>query len=297
MPHDAGISPTTDNTPSAPVPNNRFGVYEKALTEHHSWSATFNAAAEAGYDFYELSIDESRRRLARLHWTPSQRRCVRSAAHDAGVEVFTIALSAHRAAPLGSASSTIRRRSRALASKAIDLAVDLGATCVQLPGYFTYYEPTHPDARKRYIEGLHQAALQAAAHNIVLAVENVDGTDILSAADGLDLLRDTASPALSLYVDVGNYAANKLDVLHEVQTALPAAFAIQLKDARPGVFRRVPFGAGDVPFPALIKTLDTVGYARTLSIEMWNDDADASLAADALTWIRKQTTHSRRPAR
>jgi L-ribulose-5-phosphate 3-epimerase len=44
------------------------GVYEKALPIDVSWGRRLELAAQAGYDFVEISIDESHARLARLNW-------------------------------------------------------------------------------------------------------------------------------------------------------------------------------------------------------------------------------------
>ena len=61
--------------------------------------------------------------------------------------------------------------------------------------------------------------------------------------------------------------------------------AIQLKDARPGVFRRVRFGEGAVPWQRVFGFLAHRGYRGPLAVEMWNDEGDPDLASDALTWL------------
>jgi len=52
------------------------GLYEKALPADLSWEARLTTAAKAGYDFMDISVDESDARLARLDWPASDaRRC------------------------------------------------------------------------------------------------------------------------------------------------------------------------------------------------------------------------------
>lgn len=46
--------------------NNILGIYEKALPDL-SWEERYDLAADAGYDFIELSVD--RNRLDKLDWT------------------------------------------------------------------------------------------------------------------------------------------------------------------------------------------------------------------------------------
>ena len=48
--------------------NNPLGIYEKALPKELSWVERFNAAKAAGFDFLEISIDETPERMARLDW-------------------------------------------------------------------------------------------------------------------------------------------------------------------------------------------------------------------------------------
>ena len=52
------------------MPSNQFPLilYEKALMPH-DWPQMLSETAELGFDGFEVSIDESDARLARLDWT------------------------------------------------------------------------------------------------------------------------------------------------------------------------------------------------------------------------------------
>ena len=50
-----------------------IGIYEKATPKHFTWLERLNFAKELGFDFVELSIDESDERLARLDWSKKER--------------------------------------------------------------------------------------------------------------------------------------------------------------------------------------------------------------------------------
>ena len=43
-----------------------IGIYEKATPKHFSWRERLEFAKEMGFDFVEMSVDESDARLARL---------------------------------------------------------------------------------------------------------------------------------------------------------------------------------------------------------------------------------------
>ena len=50
-----------------------LGLYEKALNPALSWLDRLSTAKSLGFDFVEISIDESDERLARLDWSPAER--------------------------------------------------------------------------------------------------------------------------------------------------------------------------------------------------------------------------------
>ena len=46
-----------------------LGIYEKALPKHLSWPERLALAKSCGFDFVEMSLDETDERLARLEWS------------------------------------------------------------------------------------------------------------------------------------------------------------------------------------------------------------------------------------
>lgn len=264
----------------------RIGVYEKALVPFRSWQDCFEQVSAAGFDFLELAVDEDPDRIDRLNWSASMRSEVTRAARRCGVGVGTVMLSAHRSYPLGSADREVRARARRMLLDAVALAADVGAPLVQVAGYFVFSGPRSADARGWFVDGMRMGAAAARQRGVTLAIENMDGRDVVSIADGLSLLLEIGNDAgVLLYPDIGNLAANGLDVCAELQRAAGMMAAVQLKDTLPGVFRRVAFGEGVVPFAAALATLDRIGFDGPLSIEMWNDAGDPSAARAARSWL------------
>lgn len=267
-----------------------LGVYEKALDHGRGWGSTLTQARSAGFDFVEMSLDDDEGRLARLAWSAPERRGIRRAALDEGVPVRSITLSAHRRYPLGSADPGRRARGRELLAATIDLAADLGVELVQIAGYYAFEEPRDGGERARFVEALAAGAERAKQCGVGLGLENMDGEDVVSIDDALRVLDDVGSPALRLYPDLGNLAANGLDVCAQLARARPALCYVQLKDTRIGEFRRVPFGGGIVPFREAFALLATGGFRGPYVIEMWNDahGSPARVAAAAREWIAGQ---------
>ncbi len=88
-----------------PVP---LGIYEKALPAGDDWLERLQLAKQLGFDFVEMSVDETDQRLARLDWRREQRLALVSAIAETGVRVPSLCLSAHRRFPLGSEDDGVR---------------------------------------------------------------------------------------------------------------------------------------------------------------------------------------------
>ena len=82
-----------------------LGLYEKALPADLSWPQRLATAAELGFEFVEMSIDEQPARQQRLDWDRRQRLAFIEARLDSGVTVPSLCLSAHRRDPFGSADA------------------------------------------------------------------------------------------------------------------------------------------------------------------------------------------------
>ena len=76
--------------------NHLLGLYEKALPPGLRWEERLLAAKELGFDYLEISIDETDERLSRLDWTAEQRRELHRALLETGVPIQSMCLSAHR---------------------------------------------------------------------------------------------------------------------------------------------------------------------------------------------------------
>ncbi len=264
-----------------------IGIYEKALPPLE-WPDLLEAAAQAGYQFVEMSVDETDDRLSRLSWSGAERRAIASAMAASGMPIYSMCLSGHRRFGLGSANPLVRAEAGRMLDAAIGLASDLGIRVIQIAGYFAHYEPPSSEAGSRYVEGLRAGLAVASQRGVMLAVENIDTADMAGADAAVELVTALASPWFQIYPDVGNFAVHGLDVVSNVQRVLPHAVGLHLKDARPGEPRRVPFGQGTVPFGPVFRTLLDADYRGPLTIEMWNDDprTATSRAADALAWIK-----------
>lgn len=258
--------------------NNLLGLYEKALPRETSWTDKFRITKELGFDFLEISVDESDERLSRLDWTRQERQQFRALADSYQLPFLSMCFSGHRKYPLGSRDPVIRAHSLALMSKAIGLACDLGIRVIQLAGYDVYYEEGGDDTKALFIDGLRQSVAMAARQQVMLAIEIMDTPFINSITKYLEYDRLIQSPWLTVYPDIGNLTAWNNDVAAELTAGISRITAIHIKETRkvtadcPGQFRDMIFGTGDVNFSAIFRKLQELQYSGPLVIEMWGDN-------------------------
>lgn len=250
-----------------------IGLYEKAMPAALSWREKLECARDCGYDFVEISIDETDRRLQRLEWTAAQRAQLRETMQEVGVPIRSMCLSGHRKYPFGATDPAVSQRSLEIMENALQLADDLGIRVIQLAGYDVYYEDGTEDTGRRFVENLKKAVEMAAVYGIVLGFETME-TEFMNTVDkSMKYVRLMDSPYLGVYPDVGNLTnAAKIygtDVLEDMEKGRGHLVAMHLKETVPGIFREIPFLTGHVDFPSVIQKSWELGVRRFVT-EMWD---------------------------
>ena len=174
------------------------GLYEKALPASLSWEERLAAAGQAGYDFVEISIDESNERLSRLDWPAAERAALRRSIANTGVRIMTMCLSGHRKYPLGSHSPELRQQGQEILRKAIDFAGDIGLRTVQVMGYDVFYEQSDKETGANFIESLQLGTIWAGQAGVMLGIENLDTPFVENLSKALAIIREIISPWLRL---------------------------------------------------------------------------------------------------
>lgn len=245
-------------------------------------------AKALGFDFVEMSLDETDARLARLDWSPEQRLALVKAVAETGVRVPSMCLSAHRRFPLGSEDDAVRHQGLEIMRKAIRLAQDVGIRVIQLAGYDVYYQQANDETRRRFRDGLKQSVEMASRAQVTLAMEIMDYPLMNSISKALGYAHYLNNPWFQLYPDIGNLSAWDNDVQMELKAGSGHIVAVHVKDTKPGVFKNVPFGEGVVDFERCFETLKQTGYCGPYLIEMWSETSADPLAevAKARDWVK-----------
>lgn len=267
-----------------------LGIYEKALPVGECWLKRLQLAKQLGFDFVEMSVDESDARLARLSWSRQQRLQLVNAIAETGVRVPSMCLSAHRRFPLGSEDDAVREKALEIMRKAIGFAQDVGIRVIQLAGYDVYYQQANDETRRRFREGLKQSIVMASRAQVTLAMEIMDYPLMNSISKALGYTHYLNNPWFQIYPDLGNLSAWDNDVQLELEAGKGHIVAVHVKDTRPGEFKNVPFGSGVVDFERCFRTLKQTGYSGPYLIEMWSETAEdpAAEVLKARAWVRER---------
>lgn len=250
-----------------------IGLYEKAMPGSMSWKEKLECAKECGYDFVEISIDETDEKLARLEWTDQECLDLVRTMTEIGLPIRSMCLSGHRKYPMGSMDPAIRERSMEIMEKAIILADRLGIRIIQLAGYDVYYEKGTAETEQFFKENLKKATLMAASKGIILGFETMETEFMNTTEKAMKYVAYVDNPFLGVYPDSGNLTNAAVtygtDVLDDLETGRDHIFALHLKETVPGKFREIPFLTGHVDFEKVIAKAWDLGIRRYVT-EMWD---------------------------
>ena len=240
----------------------RIGLYEKAIPNHVPMKEKLRLARKHGYDFLEMSIDETEDKLARLDMTIEERARMVNEMFEEGLFIRSICLSGHRKYPLGSEDSKTREISLEIMRKAIVLAYDLGVRMIMIAGYDEYYNGSNEQTRSNFLVNLRKSVEMAARYGIILAFETMETEFMNTIEKAMYYVNEINSPYLQVYPDLGNITNAAVmygkSVIDDISLGRGSIVAFHLKETVPGVFREVPYGTGHVDFKnSLKKILDS----------------------------------------
>lgn len=250
-----------------------IGLYEKAMPSSLSLKEKLQTARDCGYDYLELSIDESDEKQQRLDWSEEEIRKLKADMEETGFPIGSLCLSGHRRYPLG--SSAWEEKSMDIMKKAIELASRLGIPLIQLAGYDVYYEDGSPQTQQRFVKNLKKAAVLAGCKGVYLGFETMETPFMDTVWKSMFYVSQVGSPWLGVYPDTGNLTNAALlmhqDPVLDLESGKGHVMALHLKETVPGKYRDVPFGTGHVNFEAMIGCAWKMGVRRYVT-ELWAAD-------------------------
>ncbi len=257
-----------------------LGMYEKSMPMTLSWEEKLTACKKAGFDWVEISIDETDEKIERLY-DREQIEEIKAAIRKTGVPIYTMCFSAQRKYSLGSLGKEKHEKAMDIMAKAVDFAAEVGIRIIQLAGYDCYYEEENEETRNEFIKNLKIACEIAARKGVLMGFETMMDRNFIDTVEkGMEFVNICQSPYLGVYPDIGNLAGAKHDfgyeksVNEDLMSGRGHIWACHLKETKPKTDRSVPWGTGLTDYVNNLRVLKDLGV-RMFNGEFWNDHPEA----------------------
>lgn len=249
-----------------------LGLYEKAMPGDLSWREKLEAAKDAGFDYVEISIDQTEEKIDRINMTKKERMELVQTMYEVGVPIRTMCVSALTTYSLGNEDSKLCQRGIKILEKCIELADDLGIRIIMIPGYDVYYEPSTKETQERFLQNLKKMTLYAAKYGVLLEMETMENDFMNTVWKAMYYVDRVDSVYLGVYPDTGNIknAAVKYhsDEANDLLSGKGHISSLHLKETKPGIYREIPYGTGHVDFQKMIDTAWEIGIRKYVT-EFW----------------------------
>ena len=182
-----------------------LGLYEKSMPNSLSIREKLIETKKAGFDYMEISIDETDEKLDRLKWSSKKKQELVRATWETGTPIISMCLSGHRKYPLGCEERSIREKGMEIMSDAIHFAADTGLRIIQIAGYDEYYNPSNENTKQLFLENLRKSVEMAASCGVILAFETMETEFLNTVGKAMYYINIIASPYLQIYPDLGKH--------------------------------------------------------------------------------------------
>ncbi len=262
---------------------------------HHRVEDALELLAELGYEAVSLTPDAGRLDPYALDLDQVAR--VRARAEALGLELTVETGSRylldprrkHRPTLLEHAPAERARRVDFLA-RCVDLAAELGASCVSFWSGAAPAGAAPEELWRRLVEGVQAVLRRAREQGVALAFEPEPGMFVERPAGYEELVErlGDAGEALGLCLDVGHcLCTGDLPVEAVIERLGNRLLVVHLDDIAGGVHEHRMFGEGDLDLPAVLDALLGAGFDGVAAVELGRDSHRAPEAArEALGHLR-----------
>lgn len=255
----------------------KIGLNRWTLPPELSLERCFQMVARAGFDAIEVNLAEDGE--LNLGTTEAEARAIAVAAGREGLELRSLSTGLGWKAPLTSQDADVRKQGERNVLKQLQVARWLGAdTILVVPGMVTP-QVSYDDAYRRASESLRGLFQAAADMQVSIGVENVWNKFLLSPLEFARFIDEIDSPWVGAYFDVGNVLAYGYPD-QWIRILGTRIRKIHVKDFRTSIGNGQGFCnplQGDVPWAAVRRELDVIGYTDTVVAEVGGYNVHAEL--------------------
>jgi len=235
-----------------------FATPELDLTQ------TLTAAIRYGYDAVEPRAEAGHKHGVELEATKKQRKEIKAAFGDTGVELCCIATSR----TYSMAEADQRADSVELTKKYVDLAADCGAPCIRVFGGGTPAGADFTEVKKYVAEAMRECAQHAQGSGVYVCFETHDG--YINANDAAEVVRTADSPQAAINWDIMHPCTAGMTIPEAFEALKPYIKHCHAHDGirrEDGGWDLAPMGTGEIDHAEAMRLLATIGYSGAFSGE------------------------------
>jgi sugar phosphate isomerase/epimerase len=263
---------------------------------HHNLEAALVILAELGYRSVAITLDHHvlnpfAKKIEWSHEIHSTRRLLEKLNLRSVIETgarFLLDPRRKHQPTLVSPTQEERLNRLSFLRDAVDLAAELGSDAVS----FWSGTPTDKASRTvlmdRLVEGCRSLCARAAAAAVRLAFEPEPGMFIDTMARFAQLQRRVEHAHFGLTIDVGHlHCQGEEPIAKHLRRWRHLLWNVHIEDMRCGVHEHLMFGEGEIDFGPVLRTLEEIGYAGGVHVELSRHSYNAvETARQALAFLR-----------
>ena len=173
--------------------------------------------------------------------------------------------------------------------QAVLIAREVGAGAVSFWSGTPADDASPQQLTDRLLDGCLRLRDFAEPRNVRLAFEPEPGMFIDTMAKFQDLFGQIGSPWFGLTLDLGHlHCQGETPLADHIKTWREILWNVHIEDMRRGKHDHLMFGEGEIDFDPVLKTLEEIGYAEGVYVELSRHGHDAvNTARQALAFLRR----------
>ena len=271
----------------------RFGYNTNGFA-HHRLEDTLTILAELGYESVAITLDhyalnpydsDLPRQLSGVRTL--LRRLNLHCVIETGARFLLDPRQKHQPTLL-SADEGDRHRRLDFLMRAVDIASELGTDLVSFWSGTPREPAAHTVLLERLADGCRQLCDYAMRHHVRLAFEPEPGMLIDTMSRFAELSKRVDDARFGLTIDIGHlHCLGETPIPDVLRQWRDLIWNVHIDDMRRGVHDHLLFGEGEIEFAPVLQTLDEIGYAGGVHVELSRHSHDAvETARRALAFLQ-----------
>ena len=268
----------------------RFAFSSNAF-RRYSLIETIKILTATGYEGIEIMADVPH--AFPLHLSENDVSEIRSALRDTGLQVPNINAFMHHAEGDTYHPSWIEKDPALRAKRVdytlrcIDLAQKLGVPNISTEPGGPLQDMTREQGLELFLEGLKQVEQRAKDKGIRVLIEPEPDLLIENSGQFLDLIKILDKDVFGLNFDVGHFYCVNEDPVELIKKLKDYTYHFHLEDiASTREHYHLKLGEGAIDLPAVLKTIDEIGYDGFVTVELYTyEDRAGEAAFDAYRYL------------